>query len=88
MESSGTYGDPLRQALSDAGLEVQRVSAKAVKDQAETFDGVPSQHDGKDAAIIADLCAGAKGGRGGWGPAGRWGRRCATGCGGWTGRSG
>jgi transposase len=56
MESSGTYGDPLRQALSDAGVEVRRVSAKAVKDHSETFDGVPSQHDGKDAAIIGTLC--------------------------------
>jgi transposase len=61
LESSGTYGDALRQASSDAGIPVQRVSAKAVKDQAETFDGVPSQHDGKDAAIIADLCARGKG---------------------------
>lgn len=61
MESSGTYGDALRQALSDAAIALQRVSAKAVKDQAETFDGVPSQHDGKDAAIIADLCARGKG---------------------------
>ena len=56
MESSGTYGDVLRQALSDNGLEVKRVSSKAVKDHAETFDGVPSQHDGKDAAVIAELC--------------------------------
>ena len=56
MESSGTYGDPLRQALADAGVEVRRVSAKAVKDYSETFDGVPSQHDGKDAAIIGTLC--------------------------------
>jgi transposase len=56
MESSGTYGDPLRQALSDRGIEVCRVSAKAVKDHSETFEGVPSQHDGKDAAIIATLC--------------------------------
>jgi len=56
MESSGTYGDVLRQALSDAGIEVQRVSAKAVKNYSETFDGVPSQHDGKDAAIIGTLC--------------------------------
>jgi transposase len=47
----------LRQALSDAGIEVRRVSAKAVKDHSETFDGVPSQHDGKDAAIIGTLCA-------------------------------
>ena len=56
MESSGTYGDVLRQALGDHGLEVKRVSSKAVKDHAETFDGVPSQHDGKDAAVIAELC--------------------------------
>ena len=55
MESSGTYGDALRQALADAGVEVRRVSAKAVKDYSETFDGVPSQHDGKDAAIIGTL---------------------------------
>lgn len=55
MESSGTYGDPFRQALFDAGIEVRRVSAKAVKDYSETFDGVPSQHDGKDAAIIGTL---------------------------------
>lgn len=55
MESSGTYGDAFRQALFDAGIEVRRVSAKAVKDYSETFDGVPSQHDGKDAAIIGTL---------------------------------
>ena len=61
MESSGTYGDAVRQALGDAQIAVRRVSAKAVKDQAETFDGVPSQHDGKDAAIIADLCGRGKG---------------------------
>jgi transposase len=56
MESSGTYGDPLRQALADQAISVERVSAKAVKDHAETFDGVPSQHDGKDAAVIGELC--------------------------------
>jgi transposase len=56
MESSGTYGDAFRQALDDAGLSVQRVSAKAVKDDSEGFDGVPSNHDGKDAAIIGTLC--------------------------------
>src|SRR3954452_16155351 len=61
MESSGTYGNPLRQQLSDAGVAGQRVSATAVEDQAETFDGVPSQHDGKDAAVIADLCGRGKG---------------------------
>jgi transposase len=56
MESSGTYGDAFRQALEDAGLPVKRVSAKAVKDDSEGFDGVPSNHDGKDAAIIGTLC--------------------------------
>jgi transposase len=55
MESTGTYGDALRQALTDAGLAVHRVSGKAVHDYAEIFDGVPSQHDGKDAAIVAEL---------------------------------
>lgn len=57
MESTGTYGDGLRQALTDAGLDVHRVSNTACKNYAETFDGVPSQHDGKDAAIIAELVA-------------------------------
>jgi transposase len=55
MESSGTYGDALRQALADAKVQVQRVGGKAAHDYAEVFDGVPSQHDGKDAAVIADL---------------------------------
>jgi transposase len=57
MESSGTYGDALRQALADAGIELQRVSGKAAHDYAEVFDGVPSQHDGKDAAVVAELAA-------------------------------
>jgi transposase len=33
------------------------VNGKATHDYAEIFDGVPSQHDGKDAAIIAELAA-------------------------------
>ncbi len=57
MESTGTYGDALRQALADAKLTAQRVSGKAVHDYAEIFDGVPSQHDGKDAAMVAELAA-------------------------------
>ena len=57
LESTGTYGDALRQALSDVSLTVHRVSSKAASDYAETFDGVPSQHDGKDAAVIAELSA-------------------------------
>jgi transposase len=57
MESSGTYGDALRQALADSAIAVQRVSGKAARDYAEVFDGVPSQHDGKDAAVVAELAA-------------------------------
>jgi transposase len=57
MESSGTYGDALRQALADHGIKVERVGGKAAHDYAEVFDGVPSQHDGKDAAVVAELAA-------------------------------
>jgi len=57
MESTGTYGDALRQALTDAQLDVHRISGKATHDYAEIFDGVPSQHDGKDAAVVAELAA-------------------------------
>ena len=57
MEPTGTYGDPLRQALGDAGLTVHQVSAKSSNDYAEIIDGVPSQHDGKDAAVVAELAA-------------------------------
>jgi len=57
MESTGTYGDALRQALADAGVEAHLVSGKRAHDYAEVFDGVPSQHDGKDAAVVAELCA-------------------------------
>jgi transposase len=57
LEPSGTYGDALRQALSDRGVAVWRVSPKAAHDYAEVFDGVPSQHDGKDAAVVAELAA-------------------------------
>jgi transposase len=57
LEPSGTYGDPVRQALTDRGLTVLRVSPKAAHDYAEVFDGVPSQHDGKDAAVVAELAA-------------------------------
>lgn len=61
LEPSGTYGDALRQALDVAGIAVQRISPKAAHDYAEVFDGVPSQHDGKDAAVVAELAATGKG---------------------------
>ena len=55
MEPTGSYCDPIRQALHDAGFEVYRVSPKASHDYAEILDGVPSQHDGKDATCVAEL---------------------------------
>lgn len=60
IESTGSYGDPLRQALADAKITVHQVRTKLTHDYAEIFDGVPSQHDGKDAAIIAELVAQGK----------------------------
>jgi transposase len=61
MEPTGTYGEAFRQALADARIELQLVSGKRSHDYAEVFDGVPSQHDGKDAAVVAELCALGKG---------------------------
>ncbi len=55
LEPTGTYADPLRWALTRAKLEVRRIETKASHDYAEVFDGVPSQHDGKDAAMLAEL---------------------------------
>ena len=59
-EPTGTYGDAARQSLARVGLVVHRVSPKMASDYAEVFDGVPSQHDGKDAAVVADLAAQGK----------------------------
>lgn len=61
MEPTGTYGDPLRAQLHQRGIELVRVGGKAAHDFAEIFDGVPSQHDGKDAAVVAELAAIGKG---------------------------
>jgi hypothetical protein len=72
MESSGTYGDSLRQALADNEIKVERVGNKASHDYAEVFDGVPSQHDGKDAAVVAELAALGKGTPWDYRPADAW----------------
>lgn len=61
LESTGTYGDAVRQAFTVAKIPLMRVSGKYVADYKEIFDGVPSQHDGKDAAMIAELAAHGKG---------------------------
>ena len=60
MESSGTYGDPLRQALTLAGFNVLQVRSKMVHDMKES-DGSPSKFDGKDSTIIAELVSTGKG---------------------------
>lgn len=56
MESSGTYGDALRWQCLTRAFDVHRVSAKHTHDMAEVYDGVPSKHDAKDAAIVGMLC--------------------------------
>lgn len=61
MESTGTYGEAVRRAMTESGIVVHRVSGKATSDYQEIFDGVPSQHDGKDAAIVSELTAFGKG---------------------------
>lgn len=61
IESTGTYSEPVRCAMTQACLEVHRLSGKGVADYKEIFDGVPSQHDGKDAAMIAELAHFGKG---------------------------
>jgi hypothetical protein len=55
MESSGTYGDVLRHQLLEHGVPVYRMSGTRTDDAAEVYDGVPSLHDAKSAAIIAKL---------------------------------
>lgn len=57
MEPSGTYGDTFRYACHRAGQAVERVSPVASNRHAEVYDGVPSQHDGKDAGVVAELGA-------------------------------
>lgn len=61
LESTGTYGDAVRYALTNKNLQTHRISGKASSDYKEIFDGVASGHDGKDAAIIAELTLFGKG---------------------------
>jgi transposase len=79
LESSGTYGDALRQALAESAIELHRVGTKAAHDYAEVFDGVPSQHDGKDAAVVAELAALGKGVVWAYQPADAWEQELAYG---------
>ena len=55
MEPSGTYGDALRAMLERVNVPVFRVNPKRCHDAAEVYDGVPSLHDAKSAAILCKL---------------------------------
>jgi transposase len=55
MEPSGTYGDVLRHQLQTDGFPVFMVNGKRTFDAKELYDGVPSLHDAKSAAIITKL---------------------------------
>lgn len=54
-ESTGSYGTALVADLRTRGFRVFAVSTKRSHDAAEVFDGVPSQHDAKDAYVLARL---------------------------------
>ena len=54
-EPSGTYGDALCAGLRQAGVAVFRVGPQRSQKYAEVYDGVPSQHDGKSAVLLARL---------------------------------
>ena len=55
IEPSGTYGDPFLALAQGNGMRVYQVSPKRSHDYAEVYDGVPSQHDGKSAVLLARM---------------------------------
>lgn len=55
VEPTGTYSDALVWQYRSAGFSVHRVSPKHTHDFAEIYDGVPSSHDAKCAAMVAQL---------------------------------
>ncbi len=55
VEPTGTYADAMVGQLLERGFDVFRVSAKHAHDYQEIYDGVPSGHDAKSAAIVAKL---------------------------------
>jgi transposase len=60
MEPTGTYGDPLRYQLQQRQIPVFLASSHFVRNMGLVYDGVPSKHDAKDAAVIARLhCQGS-----------------------------
>lgn len=55
MEPTGTYGAALATEATRRGWTVHSIQPKRVKDAAEVYDGVPSQHDAKAAVILVWL---------------------------------
>ena len=55
LEPTGTYGDSLRFLLEQAEIPVFQVSTVKSRAMSEVYDGVPSQHDAKSAAILGKL---------------------------------
>lgn len=55
IEPSGTYGDPFLNLAQGSGLRVYKIGPKRSHDYAEVYDGVPSQHDGKSAVMLARM---------------------------------
>lgn len=55
MESTGTYGDPLRAQFAKLGVPVFQVRTTLTNECAEIFDHVPSMHDAKAAQVLAWL---------------------------------
>jgi transposase len=55
MESTGNYGVAFQYAIREVGIPIYQIGTKRVHDAGEVYDGVPSKHDPKDAAIIAKL---------------------------------
>lgn len=55
IEPTGAYADAMAAQYEKAGYSVYRVSCKHTHDYAEIYDSVPSTHDAKSAAMVADL---------------------------------
>lgn len=55
VEPTGTYADAFCDVMEKNGVEVYAIRPKDTHDYQEIYDGVPSGHDGKSAAIVAKL---------------------------------
>jgi len=55
MEPTGTYGDSFRYHLVQSNIPVYQVGTVKSSRYSEIYDGVPSSHDAKSAAVVAHL---------------------------------